>query len=78
LLSFAAKNLSRAYQSAKLFQIINILVQIIRLRRFQATRMHREALIVHNMPETLLPNFPLPNMSVSIDARTQIRFRIVQ
>jgi hypothetical protein len=53
-------------------------MQIIGFRRFQAARAHRKALIIHNVPESFLPNFALADMRMAIDTRSQIGFRIIQ
>src|SRR3989475_3924747 len=47
-------------------------------REFEAARNLAELLLVHQEPERLLPQFPLPHVLVSIEVRSQIAHRVVQ
>ena len=53
-------------------------MQIIRFRRFEASRMFPEPRIIDDGAETLQPNLPLSNVRVAIHPRSKIGFGIVQ
>src|SRR5207245_6061767 len=54
-----------------------LLVPGVAAREFEAARNLAERLLVHQEPERLLPEFPLPDVLVSIEIRSQIADRVV-
>src|SRR5689334_6964738 len=47
-------------------QILHIVSHVLSLRRFQTGRMILESRIIHNVPKTFFPNFPPPNVLMTI------------
>ena len=44
----------------------------------EATWQITKAFVVHYMAKGVTPDFPLPDMGVAIDARSEVRFRIIE
>ena len=65
-------------QGAKSDQILDVFVHVLRFGCLKAAWVILKSQIVNDAPKTLLSNFALTNMSVPIDARTQIGFGIIQ
>src|SRR6185369_4950851 len=59
-------------------QVLDVFVEIVRFRRLEAAGMFPKPWIVDDVTKAFLADFPAANVLVAIDARSKIRFRIVQ
>src|SRR5688572_30579388 len=76
---FGPRRFSRfQYQRSQHREIFHILVQVFGFGSFKAARRIGETRVVHDVPKSLFADLALADVLVPIDARAEVRLRIVQ
>src|SRR5947209_16029068 len=65
-------------EASQEIQVLDILVHIFSLWRFDNLRNIKNPLIRHNHTESLFTNTPFTDVFVAVDVRAESRFRVVQ
>ena len=65
-------------KTSQQLQVLNILMQILRFRRFENHRMVNKAGIIYQEPEALQPDLPLTNMIMPIYPTAHLFLGVVE